>query len=256
MRRNRRGLGGGHEFGSSGEDSFVAVVVTKLTGALLFILMLTMVIMALLPKAVDLPNSESKDAGTGPLEESPPLAITTPETLPEAIAGRPYTVALASTGGRGAIRWSLDGPLPDGLKFDSESGTIQGRPGKGTPQPVTLKLRASDGNSIATRSTQLLVYQSDQPLVVPSWLRPRLPVVPLRAWLDQGVGFLLLWLVHAVGMSAISSLERTARAGSLAVQGPEATMVADRRYASYRLFVRLATLSTTLAMAGWLWLAR
>jgi hypothetical protein len=43
------------EFGGSGEDSFVAVVVTKLTGALLFILLLTMVIMALIPKAVDLP---------------------------------------------------------------------------------------------------------------------------------------------------------------------------------------------------------
>ena len=49
----------GLEFGGSGEDSFVAVVVTKLTGALLFILLLTMVIMALLPKAVDLPS----DAG-------------------------------------------------------------------------------------------------------------------------------------------------------------------------------------------------
>ena len=40
MRRSRRG---GHhpglEFGGSGEDSFVAVVVTKLTGALLFILL-------------------------------------------------------------------------------------------------------------------------------------------------------------------------------------------------------------------------
>ena len=37
MRRNRRGGGSGLEFGGSGEDSFVAVVVTKLTGALLFI---------------------------------------------------------------------------------------------------------------------------------------------------------------------------------------------------------------------------
>src|SRR6516225_6138418 len=53
MRRNRRG-GTGLEFGGSGEDSFVAVVVTKLTGALLFILLLAMVIMALLPKAADL----------------------------------------------------------------------------------------------------------------------------------------------------------------------------------------------------------
>ncbi len=39
MRRNRRNGHSGMEFGGSGEDSFVAVVVTKLTGALLFILL-------------------------------------------------------------------------------------------------------------------------------------------------------------------------------------------------------------------------
>ncbi len=60
MRRSRRNGHAGLEFGGSGEDSFVAVVVTKLTGALLFILLLTMVIMALLPKAVDLPSSENR----------------------------------------------------------------------------------------------------------------------------------------------------------------------------------------------------
>src|SRR3954467_9942831 len=100
MRRSRRGGHGGMEFGGSGEDSFVAVVVTKLTGALLFILLLTMVIMALLPKAIDLPAS---DQGPSKPEEGT-LAIVTPETLPEAIAGRPYTVALAATGGRGPLR--------------------------------------------------------------------------------------------------------------------------------------------------------
>src|SRR3954462_12670429 len=113
MRRNRRGGGSGQHFGGSGEDSFVAVVVTKLTGALLFILLLTMVIMALIPKAVDLPARE--DGGSTP--EARPLAIATPETLPEAIAGHPYAVALAATGGKGEIRWSLDGALPAGLSF-------------------------------------------------------------------------------------------------------------------------------------------
>src|SRR5437764_7290735 len=104
MRRNRRNGHSGMEFGGSGEDSFVAVVVTKLTGALLFILLLTMVIMALLPKAVDLP-SPGTPGSDGP--EAPPLAITTPETLPEAIAGRPYTLALAATGGKGPMKWTI-----------------------------------------------------------------------------------------------------------------------------------------------------
>ena len=70
MRRSRRGGGSGVEFGSSGEDSFVAVVVTKLTGALLFILLLTMVIMALLPKAVDLDERKNADVGIGEPERA------------------------------------------------------------------------------------------------------------------------------------------------------------------------------------------
>ena len=84
MRRNRRNGHSGLEFGGSGEDSFVAVVVTKLTGALLFILLLTMVIMALIPKAVDMPSSGKSDP-----DERPEVAIITPGALPEAIAGRP-----------------------------------------------------------------------------------------------------------------------------------------------------------------------
>src|SRR3954449_5280496 len=103
MRRNRRNGHSGMEFGGSGEDSFVAVVVTKLTGALLFILLLTMVIMALLPRAIDLPSSSEIPPGD---RVALPLAIATPAELPEAIAGRPYVVALAATGGRGPVRWS------------------------------------------------------------------------------------------------------------------------------------------------------
>src|SRR3974390_1489438 len=103
MRHRRRGGGSGLEFGGSGEDSFVAVVVTKLTGALLFILLLTMVIMALLPQAVDLAPPVNKDAQARSESALVPLEITTPEALPEAIAGRPYAVALAATGGNGPL---------------------------------------------------------------------------------------------------------------------------------------------------------
>ena len=65
MRRSRRGGHSGLEFGGSGEDSFVAVVVTKLTGALLFILLLTMVIMALLAQGVDPDRVEPGRAESG-----------------------------------------------------------------------------------------------------------------------------------------------------------------------------------------------
>lgn len=258
MRRNRRGGGGGLEFGGSGEDSFVAVVVTKLTGALLFILMLTMVIMALLPKAVDLAPPGGEDVRAGAATPPAPLAIATPEALPEAIAGRPYTVALAATGGRGPLRWTVGGALPDGLTFDSASGVIQGTPSKGTPEPLSLAVRVSDGTEVATATTRLLVYQSDQPLVTPAWWKPGLPPVPWRAWLDQGVGFLVLWLVHMVGMSALGNLERTRDNGDgLELDGGDAAaLVAHRRFTMYRIFFRLSTFLSMAGLAAWLWLAR
>ena len=257
MRHRRRGGGSGLEFGGSGEDSFVAVVVTKLTGALLFILLLTMVIMALLPKAVDVIPPGGKESQAG-LEEPPaPLEITTPETLPEAIAGRPYAVALAATGGRGPLRWTVEGPIPEGLSFDAASGILQGSAKKGTPQPVSLAVRVSDGAEIATRSTRLLVYQSDQPLVTPAWWKPGIPPVPWRAWLDQGVGFLVLWLVHLVGMATLASLERSSVEGSLG-SGSEGTgvLAGHRRFVTYRILMRLSTLSSMMALGAWLWMSR
>jgi hypothetical protein len=250
MRRMRRGHGGGTEFGSSGEDSFVAVVVTKLTGALLFILLLTMVIMALLPKAIDLPPADARtDAAEGG-----PLEIVTPERLPEAIAGRPYVLALAAKGGHGPLRWAIDGALPKGLEFDASSAQIHGTPEGGTPRPVSIALRVSDGSDRASRSTELVVYASDRPLTVPSRWDPGLPPIPWRAWLEQGFGFLILVLVHAVGMNTVGSLERW----SLGKLDPdhEAEQEArslKRRFGMYRAVIRLATLAAAAGLACWLW---
>jgi hypothetical protein len=249
MRRSRRGGHGGPEFGGSGEDSFVAVVVTKLTGALLFILLLTMVIMALVPKAVDVPRP-SEAAGDKP----PPLAIATPNDLPEAIVGRPYHVALAATGGRGPLRWALDGPLPAGLDFDPATAQLRGVPRKGTPRPVELMIRVSDGNDRAGRPARLVVYQPDAPLTVPSRWAPGLPPIPWRAWLEQGFGFLVLLLVHMVGMNTIAALERH----SLARRADAAAdrRATARRFLAYRMLVRLASLAAAGGLAWWLWRPR
>ncbi|OJW08537.1 MAG: hypothetical protein BGO49_12670 [Planctomycetales bacterium 71-10] len=257
MRRNRRGGGGGGlEFGGSGEDSFVAVVVTKLTGALLFILLLTMVIMALLPKAMDVGPAAARDHS-----EARPLRIATPAELPEAIAGRPYAVALAAEGGRGPLKWSLDGDLPDGLAFDAASGLLKGTPTAGTPKPAELALRVTDGDAIAAGALRLVVYQSDVPLATPSWWKPGIPPVPWRAWLDSGVGFLLLGLVHMVGMSAIAGFERQASA-ALAVEGGRTVRLGEadpalspRRFALYRAVIRACTLAAAAGLAAWLWSA-
>ena len=249
MRRSRRNGHSAHEFGGSGEDSFVAVVVTKLTGALLFILLLTMVIMALLPKAIDLPASDTKSGKS----ESVPLAIATPETLPEAIAGRPYNMALAAVGGQGPLRWSLDGKLPEGLEFDSESGLLHGTPRKGTPEAVGFMLRVSDGTDRAAKPAHILVYESDRPLTTPSKWAPTLPPIPWRAWAEQGVGFIFLWLVHSVCMNALRSLERRSLAGVEEEPEPElrARTIANR-YFVYKSIVRLTTLGTMAALVIWL----
>lgn len=255
MRRSRRNGHSGLEFGGSGEDSFVAVVVTKLTGALLFILLLTMVIMALLPKAMDLPSRESPGSADA---ESTPLAITTPESLPEAIAGHPYQVALAATGGKGALRWAVDGDLPEGLSFDAKSAVLRGTPQGGTPKPVALTLRVSDGNERAAQATHLLVYESDRPLAVPSRWKPHLPPIPWSLWLEQGVGFLILWLVHMVGMNTLASVERSAHAGVPAdsVDGAEERAGIRRRFSTYRAVIRIASLGAATALGLWLWQQR
>jgi hypothetical protein len=216
--------------------------------------MLTMVIMALLPKAVDVvPPGSRGPAEVADGRASEPLTITTPEALPEGIAGRPYSIALAATGGRGALRWSIDGKLPDGLSFDPASGVIRGTPARGTVEPLALTVRVSDGAEVATRPARFLVYQSDKPLSTPAWWKPGIPPIPWRAWLDQGVGFLVIWLVHLVGMGALSSLEQRG-AADMAIEGSDGgAVLAPRRFATYRILVRLGTLSAMMALGALLW---
>jgi len=251
MRRNRRGHSSGMEFGGSGEDSFVAVVVTKLTGALLFILLLTMVIMALLPKVVDLPSSPGEKGSAE--SDKTALSITTPEDLPEAIAGRSYRLAFAADGGRGHLRWSLGGALPEGLNFSDETGLILGTPAKGTPEPVSLAVTVSDGSSRATKGAKLVIYQPDTPLSTPSKWKPALPPIPWREWLNQGVGFLVLWLVHLLGLNTLNGLRYRALDG--ATEGDEARSI-GRRFLAYKVALSVLSLAATAMLAAWLWQPR
>jgi hypothetical protein len=253
MRRSRRGKSSALEFGGSGEDSFVAVVVTKLTGALLFILLLAMVIMALLPKAVD-PDQAGRDvAQSGASGGGEPLQIATPGTLPDAVAGRPYLVALAATGGHGRPRWSIDGPLPEWLTLEESTGRIAGTPPKPTEKPLTFQICAGDGHEDVRQAVGLVVLPWQSPATARSWWKPRWPAFAWRAWLEQGVGFLVLWLVHLLGMNLLSNLESHSLQEVVAVEGLEAGRFAiQRRFLSYRVLIRLATLSATIALAAWL----
>jgi preprotein translocase subunit SecG len=250
-RRSRRGGGSGVEFGSSGEDSFVAVVVTKLTGALLFILLLTMVIMALLPKAVDLDDRKNTRSQSASQRGRGPLKIATPARLPEAVAGRAYLVALAAKGGGGPPEWSAQGELPGWLSLDRESGRIAGTPPEETKEPLEFEIQVSDGNDTDSLRFGLtvLAYQSEPVRV---WKR-LVNGVPWSAWLEQGVGFLVLWLVHLVGMNLLSNAERGAlgEVGEFADSETEQHIV-RKRFARYRLVVRLVSVTALLALLGWL----
>ncbi len=182
MRRGRRGGSRGLEFGGSGEDSFVAVVVTKLTGALLFILLLAMVIMALLPKAMDV--SDASDA-----KKTEELAIVSGEALPDAIVGRPYSLALAARGGSGDLSWSVLEDLPEGLKLDPTSGVISGVPSKATSAPTALSIRVADERNSVGKQVALTIYKPEIPLTLPSAWRPSVAAVPWRLGSNRALGF-------------------------------------------------------------------
>jgi hypothetical protein len=138
-------------------------------------------------------------------------------------------------------------------------------------------LRVSDGNERASQAARLVVYQSDQPLSHPSKWRPSQPPNPRAAGLEQGFGFLVLWLVHLLGMNTLGNLERWALGkaapapdggdddGDSAAAGAndEADAWASaeaaahrggirRRFSLYRMLVRLASLSGAVALAVWL----
>ncbi|QDV35983.1 Ig domain-containing protein [Tautonia plasticadhaerens] len=248
MRRGRRGGHGVLEFGGSGEDSFVAVVVTKLTGALLFILLLSMVIMALIPRAVDPSAPGAVEAG--------PLEIVTPGRLPEAIAGRPYELAMATSGASGPLRWGLEGELPEGLEFDPGLGLIRGTPEAGSPGPLALTVRVGDGRRTEAKRLSLVVYRPDGPLTVPSPLEAalHLPRVPWQAWGELGFGFLVLVLVHLVAMNGVGAMER--RSAALEEARGRGAGRPGRRFALYRASLRVATATAVAVLAGWLWLHR
>ena len=255
MRRSRRGGHSALEFGGSGEDSFVAVVVTKLTGALLFILLLAMVIMALLPKVdPDRPGREAASSGASAPVPAGPLKIATPGTLPDAVAGRSYVVALAATGGHGPSRWRVEGKLPEGLALDEANGRIAGTPAKST-EPVAFRVSADDGSEVASQAIRLAVLPALAPPEAGAWWKPRWPALAAtwRSWLEQGVGFIVLWLVHLLGMNLLYSLQRSSTEEfALAGEAGTAQVSLHRRFGTYRILVRLTTLSATVALAIWL----
>ena len=247
MRRSRRGGGFHQELGGSGEDSFVAVVVTKLTGALLFILLLTMVIMALIPKA-DMATPGSAEA----TKKAPSLLLEVPEILPEAIAGRPYQFTFSVRGESSApLQWSIQDALPDGLIFDEKAGRLTGAINGETPETIPLTIQVTDGRSVAGAVTQLPVWNPVKKGPDGESLEPleKFAGMPMQAWVSQGFGLALIWFGHLAGVGVIDRME------SIHVtSNPGSTPKNSGRFRLYRLGTWLVSLIATCAILAWIWM--
>ena len=110
--------------------------------------------------------------------------------------------------------------LPDWLTLDEATGQLAGTPPKETDEPLALDLAVSDGTETASQPALLQILPFQAPLTASAWLKQSLNVVPWRAWLEQGVGFLVLWLVHLLGMNLLANLERGSLEESVLAPGP------------------------------------
>jgi preprotein translocase subunit SecG len=204
MRRSRRGTGFHQELGGSGEDSFVAVVVTKLTGALLFILLLTMVIMALVPKA-DQAMTQTEAESANP----PELVLELPENLPEAVVGRPYQYTFSVRGSSTAkLQWSISEKLPEGILLNTDQGSVYGQIAKASGNELFLTVQVSDGSRVASGQTRLPVWNPEQSLASTSQLiSTSRAQLSMQSWISNGFGLALIWLGHLSGLGVIDRLE-------------------------------------------------
>ncbi len=237
MRRNRRGSGFHQEFGGSGEDSFVAVVVTKLTGALLFILLLTMAIMALIPKASE--PSKNRDDDNKPKQS---LVLHLPKAMPEAIDERPYHYDFSVRGeSKSDLQWSIVGELPAGFTFDNRSGTVAGQAEVEKTSHFQLKIQVTDGFNVASGFTELTIWKPDKPLsqISSQSQQSSTPEKNLEHLLSQGFGFVIIWLGHFAGLGVIKQMEHDRKARLIQ------TDTIPARFQKYRVFLWILTVICT-----------
>ena len=143
--------------------------------------------------------------------------------------------------------------------LDEANGRITGTPSRPTDQPMAFRVSAEDGTDVASQAIQLAVLPSLSPTTPGAWWKPRWPAVAVawRSWLEQGIGFLVLWLVHLLGMNLLANLERhSTEEVVLAGEAGTARLSLHKRFGTYRILVRLATLSATIALAAWMALSR
>jgi hypothetical protein len=95
---------------------------------------------------------------------NPAPAVST-TTLPAATVGTAYNTTLNSTGGTGAITWSLapGGSLPAGLTLNASTGVISGTPTASGTSTITLKITDSSPIAAVTATSGSLTLTVNGP---------------------------------------------------------------------------------------------
>jgi large repetitive protein len=94
----------------------------------------------------------------------PVLSIST-SSLPNGITGTAYSTSLASTGGSGAVSWSVTvGTLPAGLSLNASTGAITGTPT--TAGTASFTVQAVDSGTPQQKVTKALSIAVAQALVI------------------------------------------------------------------------------------------
>jgi len=89
------------------------------------------------------------------------VVVLTRGNLPDAAAGRPYSLYLSARGGSGRYVWSVEG-LPEGMRVDPRSGLLEGSPAGQSEAELVLRVRDESegagefGTAVATATLRVV----------------------------------------------------------------------------------------------------
>ena len=90
--------------------------------------------------------TKTKSTSTPPVSTTDASLVISTQHLGDGIMNSNYNFALSAAGGVPPYAWSIEsGNLPDGLKLDTSTGTINGIPAK-SGGPTTLFFKVTDGS--------------------------------------------------------------------------------------------------------------
>lgn len=111
-------------------------------------------------------------ASKRPSDLEPPLRIRTLPALPDAIAGQPYPLVLASEGGRAPYRWEAANGMPPGMQLGPD-GMIRGKPKDSGDFTFDVAVAAANGARATARlSLAVKAPFEPRPLVIKTRVLP------------------------------------------------------------------------------------